>query len=102
MVDKVGNAANGNLKGSIISVLGVTFKPNADDMREAPSLIIIPELIKRGAKIRVTDPQGEKEGSKLLKNVECNPLSVARAYRLEHIVCELRADILVLSGTGFW
>jgi len=70
MVDKVVNAANGNLKGSIISVLGVTFKPNTDDMREAPSLIIIPELIKRGAKIRVTDPQGEREGSKLLKNVE--------------------------------
>ena len=70
MVDKVVNAANGNLKGSIISVLGVTFKPNTDDMREAPSLIIIPELIKRGAKIRVTDPQGEREGSKLLKDVE--------------------------------
>ncbi len=70
MVEKVKNVLGHNINGSIISVLGVTFKPNTDDMREAPSLVIIPELVKLGAKIRVTDPQGIKEGSALLPKVK--------------------------------
>ena len=70
MVEKIINASAVSLEQSTILILGVTFKPNTDDMREAPSLVIIPELIKRGAKIRVIDPQGEKEGSILLPKVE--------------------------------
>jgi len=51
-------------------VLGVTFKPNTDDMRDAPSLTIIPALIGSGAKVRVVDPQGRHEGEALLPGVQ--------------------------------
>ncbi len=60
MVDKIDNSMGG-LDGKVISVLGLTFKPETDDMRDAPSLTIIPELIKRGAKVRTFCPQGFHE-----------------------------------------
>ena len=50
-------------------MLGVTFKPDTDDMREAPSLTIVPALIGAGAKVRVVDPQGRREGEELLPGV---------------------------------
>jgi UDPglucose 6-dehydrogenase len=53
-----------------IAVLGVTFRPNTDDMREAPSLVIIPMLQARGARIRACDPQGHPKGGGLLPGVE--------------------------------
>ncbi len=62
MVDKIINAM-GDLTNKNIAILGVTFKPNTDDMRDAPSLVILPELAKRGAKLKVYDPAGHKEGS---------------------------------------
>lgn len=52
----------GDISGKTIAVLGITFKSNTDDMRDAPSLVILPELVKRGAKLRIFDPEGEKEG----------------------------------------
>ena len=58
-----------NLKGKKICFLGVTFKPNTDDMREASSLKMIPYLSKKGAIIRYHDPSGEKEFFKNKKNV---------------------------------
>jgi len=61
MVEKITNTM-GDVNGKTIAVLGITFKPNTDDMREAPSLVILPELAKRGAKIKVFDPEGKKEG----------------------------------------
>jgi UDPglucose 6-dehydrogenase len=51
-------------------VLGLTFKPETDDMREAPSLTIIPALQEGGVKIKATDPQGMEESKKELSNVE--------------------------------
>ncbi len=60
MVTKISEAM-GSLKGKTIAVLGITFKPGTDDMRDAPSLVIIPELIKLGAKVRIFDPQAKKE-----------------------------------------
>ena len=69
MVTKVTGLFDGSLAGKIIAVLGVTFKPNTDDMREAPSLTIIPALIGAGAKVRVVDPQGRREGEALLPGV---------------------------------
>ena len=51
-----------DLKGKRIAVLGITFKPETDDMRDAPSLVIVPELARQGAELRVFDPQWEKEG----------------------------------------
>ena len=59
-------AAFGGVKDKTIAVLGLTFKPNTDDMRDAPSLVIVPELQKAGAKIHGFDPEGTKEARKLL------------------------------------
>jgi UDPglucose 6-dehydrogenase len=68
MAEKV-EAAFGSVKGKTIAVLGLTFKPNTDDMRDAPSLVIVSELQKHGATIRAYDPEGAKEAGKLLSNV---------------------------------
>ena len=70
MVDKIEDLCGGTFNGKIIAVLGVTFKPNTDDMREAPSLTIVPAMIGGGAKVRVVDPQGRREGEALLPGVQ--------------------------------
>ncbi|SRR5579885_453021 len=62
--------AFGGVAGKTIAVLGLTFKPNTDDMRDAPSLVIVPALKKKGAKIRAYDPEG-KEAQKLLDIALC-------------------------------
>ena len=69
MVDKIVDMMDGHVAGKTIAILGVTFKPNTDDMREAPSLTIVPSLIGAGAKVRVVDPQGRNEGADLLPGV---------------------------------
>ena len=58
------------MRDKTIAVLGTTFKPNTDDMREAPSLIILPLLQAKGARIRARDPQGQTNGADLLPEVE--------------------------------
>ncbi|OUS07632.1 UDP-glucose 6-dehydrogenase [Rhodobacterales bacterium 52_120_T64] len=70
MADKIIMACGGSVKGKRIAVLGVTFKPNTDDMRDAPSLVIIPELIAAGASITACDPEGVDEARKLLNGVD--------------------------------
>ncbi|MCH8521739.1 UDP-glucose/GDP-mannose dehydrogenase family protein [Glycocaulis sp.] len=70
MADKVIKACGGSVKGKTVGVLGLTFKPNTDDMREAPSLDIIPALQAAGARIVAYDPAGIEEAEKLLKDVE--------------------------------
>ncbi|MEL7105182.1 MAG: UDP-glucose/GDP-mannose dehydrogenase family protein [Pseudomonadota bacterium] len=69
MIDKVVDLCGGNVNGKTIAVLGVTFKPNTDDMRDAPSLTIVPALVGAGAKVNVVDPQGRREGEALLPGV---------------------------------
>ncbi len=69
MVDKIVDICGGSVNGKVIAVLGVTFKPDTDDMRDAPSLTIVPALIGNGAKVRVVDPQGRREGEALLPGV---------------------------------
>lgn len=59
----------GDVKGKTIGVLGLSFKPNTDDMREAPSVKIINALQKAGAKIKAYDPQAQENASQLVKNV---------------------------------
>ena len=56
-------AAFGGVAGKTIAVLGLTFKPNTDDMRDAPSLVIVPYLQQAGATIRAYDPEGRKEAA---------------------------------------
>jgi UDPglucose 6-dehydrogenase len=69
MIDKIVDLCDGGVNGKIIAILGVTFKPNTDDMRDAPSLTIVPALVGAGAKVRVVDPQGFREGEELLPGV---------------------------------
>lgn len=69
MAVKVIAACGGSVAGKKIAVLGVTFKPNTDDMRDAPSLVIIKVLQEAGATIVACDPQGKREGANLLTGV---------------------------------
>ena len=70
MAVKIVAACGGSVDGKVITVLGLTFKPNTDDMREAPSLGIIAGLQAGGAKIRAFDPEGMDEAKALLDGVE--------------------------------
>lgn len=70
MADRVIAACDGAVKGKTVAVLGVTFKPNTDDMRDAPSLDIVPALQAAGARVRAYDPEGMAEAKPLLKDVE--------------------------------
>ena len=70
LTKKVETILKGNLKGKIVSFLGVTFKPNTDDMREASSIPMINYLNKKKCKIKYFDPSGEKKEFKKLKNVK--------------------------------
>ncbi|HEX3485336.1 MAG TPA: UDP-glucose/GDP-mannose dehydrogenase family protein [Micropepsaceae bacterium] len=63
--------AFGGVSGKTIAVLGLTFKPNTDDMRDAPSLVILPQLVKLGAHIRAYDPEGMTEAMKYLDVEMC-------------------------------
>ncbi|MEL7428935.1 MAG: UDP-glucose/GDP-mannose dehydrogenase family protein [Pseudomonadota bacterium] len=69
MVDRIEKALGGSVTGKRIAVLGLTFKPDTDDMRDAPSLVIVPGLQERGAEIAAYDPEGMKEAATLLNNV---------------------------------
>jgi UDPglucose 6-dehydrogenase len=86
MVDKVLALCDDSFNGKTIAVLGVTFKPNTDDMRDAPSLTIVPALIGNGAKVRVVDPQGQHEGAALLPGVEWHDDPYAAARNADAVV----------------
>jgi len=79
MASRIEAAVGGSVDGKTIAVLGVTFKPNTDDMREAPSLVILPMLQARGAAIRACDPQGRANAETQLPGVVwfANPLETA-------------------------
>ena len=66
MIKKIRSAIGGNESGKTIAVLGLTFKPETDDMRDAPSLAILPKLIENGCQINAHDPQGVDEAKKIL------------------------------------
>ena len=69
MVNKLRDLCGGTFNGKKIAVLGVTFKPDTDDMRDAPALTIVPALVGGGADVSVSDPQGAHEGPALLPGV---------------------------------
>jgi UDPglucose 6-dehydrogenase len=69
MAEKIVRACGGSVEGKTIAVLGLTFKPNTDDMRSAPSLVIVPALQAAGAKVVAFDPKGAKAARELLPGV---------------------------------
>jgi UDPglucose 6-dehydrogenase len=90
MIEKIEDLCDGTLRDKVIAVLGVTFKPNTDDMRDAPSLTIVPALVGGGAKVRVVDPQGRHEGEALLPGVKWmeNPYGAAQGADLVVLLTE--------------
>ena len=87
MARKVAQALGGNLRGCTIAVLGLTFKPNTDDMRDAPSIPLIIALQDLGAKVRVYDPVGMEQAKRLISDV---------AYADGPYDCVEAADALVI------
>jgi UDPglucose 6-dehydrogenase len=69
MADKVIAAMGGDVSGKTIGILGLAFKPNTDDMRDAPSLDIIPALIAAGATIKAYDPESMEEASHMMEGI---------------------------------
>jgi UDPglucose 6-dehydrogenase len=70
MAQKIIEAVGGSVNGKTIAILGLTFKPNTDDMRDAPALDIVPTLQAEGAKVRAFDPEGMTEAKHMLKDVQ--------------------------------
>src|SRR5262249_53914427 len=70
MADRIVAACGGDVAGKTLAVLGLTFKPNTDDMRESPSLSILPRLRKAGAIIPAFDPEGMTEAKKFMPDIE--------------------------------
>lgn len=112
MAARIETAAGGSVRDKTIAVFGVTFKPKTDDMREAPSLVVLPLLAERGAYLRAYDPQGRKQAEPLLPGVEwCgNALEAGkdadiavvltewnefRALNLLELKAAMRGDILI-------
>jgi UDPglucose 6-dehydrogenase len=90
MAERVIAAAGGSLKGKTVAVLGLTFKPNTDDMRDAPSLEIVPALQAAGARVQAHDPAGMEAAAKLLPNVTfCGgPYEAARGASVLVLITE--------------
>jgi len=88
MASRIISACGGSVRGKRIAVLGLTFKPETDDMREAPSLSIVPRLVENGAIVTAYDPEGMEQAKPLL------PLSVA--YAADALAAARGADALVL------
>jgi UDPglucose 6-dehydrogenase len=87
MADRVIAALGGSAKGKTVAALGLTFKPNTDDMRDSPSLAILPALVEAGATVRAFDPEGMDEARKLMPDV---------VYCKDAYDCVTGADALVI------
>jgi UDPglucose 6-dehydrogenase len=87
MARKVSLAAGGSLRGKTVAVLGLTFKPDTDDMREAPSIPLVTGLLDMGAKVRAHDPVGMEQARKELPEIE---------YADDPYACVKGADAMVV------
>ncbi len=112
MAGKIIEACGGDIAGKTIGILGLTFKPNTDDMRDSPSLDIVPALLAAGAKVRAYDPEGMEEAKKELAGIEMvgGPYEVAdnadaiviltewdqfRALDFERIATQMKKPVMV-------
>jgi UDPglucose 6-dehydrogenase len=104
MADRVARAVGGNLNGKRIGVLGLAFKPNTDDMREAPSIPLIEGLRKRGAEVSAFDPVAREQAEKIFSGITFAPDAYAAADGADALVIvtewdEFRAlDLDKLAG----
>ncbi len=112
MVERVSRALGGDLKDKRVAVLGLAFKPNTDDMREAPSIPLVNALVERGAKVSAFDPVAREQAEKIFTGIEfaANAEAAAagadalvivtewdefRALELDKIAESLRGKVLV-------
>jgi UDPglucose 6-dehydrogenase len=112
MVERVSRALGGQISGKRVGVLGLAFKPNTDDMREAPSIPIVKALVERGASVSAFDPVAREQAEKIFSGVEFADDAYAaadgadalvivtewdefRALDLERIAASLKGKILV-------
>ena len=113
MISKIRHALGGDVSGRRLAILGLTFKPETDDMRDAPALAILPKLIENGAIIRAHDPQGMEEAKKLMPDsmqyfsdiyetmrdadavVLMTEWNVYRGLDLEHIQQIMRGSVFI-------
>jgi len=112
MVDRVERALGGDVAGKRVGILGLAFKPNTDDMREAPSIPIVKGLVERGAKVAAFDPVARHQAEPMLPGIEFADDAYAaadgadalvivtewdefRALDLERIAASLKGKILV-------
>lgn len=97
LFDKLNQYFNQNLKGKIVAVWGLAFKPNTDDVREAPALLLIEKMLQAGAKIRIFDPVAMEEAKKTL-NLKSEISNLESIYFAENIYdAALDADALILA-----
>jgi UDPglucose 6-dehydrogenase len=87
MAKKIIDACDGNVEGKVIAILGLSFKPDTDDMRDAASLTILPFLQKNGAIIKAFDPEAMGEAENMLENI---------IYTEDSYSCVSNADIAVV------
>src|ERR1700761_4581389 len=90
MARKVSNAVGSSLRGKTVAVLGLTFKPDTDDMRESPSIPLVTGLVDMGARVRAHDPVGMEQAREELPNIEFSddPYSCASGAEVVVIVTE--------------
>ena len=86
MVDRVAKALDGELKGKRIAVLGLAFKPNTDDMRDAPSIPLINGLVERGAEVSAFDPVAREQAEKVFSGIEFASDAYAAAAEADALV----------------
>src|ERR1700742_1501555 len=91
MARKVSTAAGGSLRGKTVAVLGLPFKPDTDDMREAPSIPLVTGLLDMGAKVRAHDPVGMEQARKELPEID---------YADDPYACVKGADAMVVATEG--
>jgi UDPglucose 6-dehydrogenase len=105
MAERVARALGGDVAGKRIGVLGLAFKPNTDDMREAPSIPLIRGLVERGAKVAAFDPVAREQAEKVFEGVEFAPNAYAAANGADALVIvtewdEFRAlDLRKIAGS---
>ena len=95
MFHKLHQFYDGDLKGKTIGLLGLSFKPNTDDMREAPSLVIIQKLLENGCIVKAYDPAAMEETERRIGKV------ITYCHNIEEVITDSDAILLVTEWPEF-